>query len=64
MKKTYQSPKADYMTISLEQMIADSGYGDPENGVSLNEVVTTNATSGNLSRRNIWDDEDVAEEDF
>ncbi|MBQ7510248.1 MAG: hypothetical protein IJT53_05020 [Prevotella sp.] len=64
MKKTYQNPKTDIVTISVAQMIATSSnnYGQPEQGQDLNTVETTEATSGNLSRRSVWDDEDEEEE--
>ena len=64
MKKIYQNPKTDIVTISVAQMIATSSnnYGQPEQGQDLNTVETTEATSGNLSRRSVWDDEDEEEE--
>ena len=65
MKKTYQNPKTDIITISVMQMIAASNnYGTPEQGQDLSDGVvgTTDQTYGNLSRRTVWDDVDVDEE--
>lgn len=56
MKKTYQNPEIDTIGMSLEDIIAASPV---ENGFNMNEPIgETSATSGNLSRRSIWDDED------
>ena len=62
MKKIYQNPKTDIITISVTQMIAASNnYGTPEQGQDLSDDVvgTTDQTYGNLSRHNVWDDEDA-----
>ena len=63
MKKTYQNPKTDIVTITVAQMIANSPYGEPEKGFDLEDVVETPETSGNLSRRTVWDDEEDEEEE-
>ena len=46
--------------MELEQMIAFS----VTEGVDLEHVETTDETSGNLSRRSVWDDEELNEEGF
>lgn len=62
MKKTYQNPEIEYLFVSPEDMIAYSngilgtdGPGTIDLSQPTNE---TDKTSGNLSRINIWDDED------
>ena len=68
MKKTYQNPKTDVVTVALSHIIAASqtggllGNGDNPNDLDLNDIAETDAVSGNLSRRNVWDDEE--EEDY
>ena len=66
MKKTYQHPTTDVVLVSLSQMIAASkeggllkedNNGDP-NDLNLDDIADTEATSGNLSRRSVWDDEE------
>jgi len=61
MKKIYQSPETLLMTIATQQMIAASEL-IKDNQQDLNEAPTTNETSGNLSRRSVWDDEEEEEE--
>ena len=63
MKKTYQNPQADYITMSLEELTAASPV---ENGFDLSDenFPTTEATEGNLSRRSIWDDGFEEDEEF
>jgi hypothetical protein len=61
MKKIYENPTTDIITISVSQMIAASNglLGDnPENATfDLSGTVNeTTKTSGNLSRRSVWDD--------
>ena len=68
MKATYQNPRTDIITISVAQMIAASNgglLGDNENpnDLDLTNAGTTDQTSGNLSRRSVWDDEEE-EEDY
>jgi hypothetical protein len=57
MKKTYQMPTIKWLEADTEEMIASSPL---ENGFKMDEVDTTNETSGNLSRKgySVWDDED------
>ena len=67
MKKIYQNPKTDIITISVMQMIAASNglLGDNPEDASFDlsgDVNTTTETSGNLSRRTVWDDVDDEEE--
>ena len=65
MKKTYQHPTTDVVLVSLSQMIAASQEGGllkeedgKLNDLDLNDIADTEATSGNLSRRSVWDDEE------
>ena len=65
MKKIYVMPLTATTTIELQQMIAASDLlkstGDGfEQDFSTPQ--TTDATGGNLSRRNVWDDEEEEEE--
>ena len=66
MKKTYQHPTTDVVIVTLSQMIAASqeggllkedSNGDP-NDLDLDDITETDATTGNLSRRSVWDDEE------
>lgn len=61
MKKIYQSPETLLMTIATQQMIAASEL-IKDNQQNLNEAPETTETSGNLSRRSVWDDEEEEEE--
>ncbi|MBQ7509297.1 MAG: hypothetical protein IJT53_00050 [Prevotella sp.] len=63
MKKTYQSPETLLMAIATQQMIAASEL-IKDNQQDLSNAPETTETSGNLSRRNVWDDEADEEEDF
>ena len=57
MKKKYQSPETQLVLVNTLQMIAASPV---ENGFDPSKPIgTTDATSGNLSRRgySVWDDE-------
>ena len=62
MKKTYQNPTIDVVTISVARMIASSsgllGNGENPAAINLRNAGETDATSGNLSRYNDWDDEE------
>lgn len=61
MKKIYQAPSTDLIRVATQQMIAVSS---PEKGFdpTSDDVPTTDATSGNLGRRNdIWADEEDEE---
>lgn len=61
MKKIYVMPLTATTTIELEQMMAGSNLLQ-SNGDNLEQDLsipqTTTETSGNLSRRNVWDDEE------
>jgi hypothetical protein len=46
--KTYQKPEVDILDVMTEEMIAASGA--IEEGFNIEEVGTTDATSGNLAR--------------
>lgn len=57
MKKTYQNPETDILTMALSDlMTASLGNGENPNNIDLSQAGTTDATSGNLSRRSIWED--------
>ena len=59
MKAIYQKPETDMILVATQSPIAASLYGSVEDGFSLDDLGTTDATEGNLSRgRSIWDDED------
>ena len=68
MKATYQKPATEIvmLTTGIHLLTISNGLlgdGKDPKGFDPNEVVnTTDATSGNLSRRSVWDDEE--EEDF
>lgn len=63
--KIYQKPSTELFNVMTVQMIAASGYGKPEEGFNLDEVTTTDETSGNLSRRHsVWDDQEEEEEEL
>jgi hypothetical protein len=58
MKKIYENPTTDIISMSVSELMAASlGNGDNPNNIDLGQAGTTNATSGNLSRRSVWDDE-------
>ncbi|MBO7140763.1 MAG: hypothetical protein J6W19_09370 [Prevotella sp.] len=68
MKATYQKPATEIVVLSTGTHLMDISNGKLGNGETpkgfdptqaMNE---TDATSGNLSRRSVWDDEE--EEDF
>ncbi|MBQ7510032.1 MAG: hypothetical protein IJT53_03910 [Prevotella sp.] len=61
MKKIYQSPETLLMTIATQQMIAASEL-IKDNQQDLSNAPETTETSGNLSRRSVWDDEEEEEE--
>jgi len=68
MKATYQKPVTDIITLSSHANILTGsgsllGDGEKPNDLDLDNAATTDATSGNLSRRkSVWDDEE--EEEF
>jgi len=61
MKKSYQSPAATNVFVELHNMIAASDL-IKDNQQDLTEAPTTDKTSGNLSRRGVWEDEELDEE--
>lgn len=68
MKAIYQKPTTEnvVLTTGIHLLAISNGLlgdGEKPKGFNPNEDVnTTDATSGNLSRRSVWDDEE--EEDF
>ena len=68
MKAIYQKPATEIvmLTTGAHLLTVSNGLlGDGETPKGFNpneEANTTDATSGNLSRRSVWDDEE--EEDF
>ena len=54
MKKKYQNPEAEFVGMDLEEMIAFS----VTEGVNLDKAPETDETSGNLSRRSVWDEDE------
>ena len=58
MKAKYQTPSIETISSDLCDLIMASGV---EEGFNTSTAPTTEETSGNLSRRDIWNDE---EEDF
>lgn len=64
MKKTYQTPVTLLGDLDLQQLLTSSLKSD-ENGIyqDLGDAPTTDATSGNLSRRSVWNDEDTFDEE-
>lgn len=67
MKTIYQKPELNVIVISTEQhMMTGSGglLGNKEkpNDLDLSNISNTTETSGNLGRRNVWDDEEEEEE--
>ena len=64
MKATYQKPATEIVVLSTGTHLMDISNGKLGNGTSPNgfdptpPVNETGETSGNLSRRSIWDDED------
>jgi len=59
MKKHYISPEMSVDIMDTMDLLVESPV---ENGFDPDGRPTTGDTSGNLSRRNSWDDDD--EEDF
>lgn len=66
MKKTYQTPTSELSTVEMELLTVTSLFEQTDDGGMQqnldNPDNTTNATSGNLSRRSVWDDEELGEE--
>lgn len=63
MKKTYQTPATDIIVVAATQMICGSTVPEHvEEGFNTGDAPETDATSGNLGRRNdIWADEEDEE---
>lgn len=58
MKKIYQAPMIETESMELESLMANS-VNTLTDGFNLNgDVIDTDQTSGNLSRRNVWDDDE------
>ena len=56
MKAKYQIPTIEFMVSETESMIASS---PAENGFDMTDPIgVTDATSGNLSRQDVWEFED------
>lgn len=66
MKATYQKPATGVFTIATTELMAGSLLQQQTDGTIKQELdgstPTTTETSGNLSRRSVWDEEE--EEDF
>ena len=64
MKQTYQKPVTLLGDLDLQQLLTSSLRSD-ESGIyqDLGDAPTTDATSGNLSRRSVWNDEDTFDEE-
>lgn len=59
MKTKYQIPTIEYILADSENLLDNASL--PQNltdGQNLDKAPTTDATSGNLSRFNVWDDEE------
>ncbi len=64
MKTIYQKPETEMIILNVQQMVCASGEGgllgsgsEPED-LDLGNAGTSGATSGNLSRRSLWDDDE------
>lgn len=58
MKATYQKPLIEETDVELTSLMEASNLPEKvEDGFDPGSTPTTNETSGNLSRRNIWGDE-------
>ena len=58
MKAKYQIPTIEWLNADSESAFAASLPQKVEDGQNLSTAPETNETSGNLSRINIWGDED------
>jgi hypothetical protein len=58
MKAIYQKPSTEFMSTTMSQLMVASLPEKVEDGFNPNDTPTTDQTSGNLSRRKVWDDED------
>jgi hypothetical protein len=66
MKAIYQKPNTDLFNITVAQMIAASPAlpEKVEEGFNTDSAPETSATSGNLSRKDLWEDENEDEENY
>ena len=58
MKAKYQIPAIECLFADGESLLDGSLPKNLTDGQDLNNAPTTSETSGNLSRINVWDDED------
>ena len=61
MKAIYQKPSTECIYVKVSQVIAASLPKNVEEGFNPDTAPETTETSGNLSRRSVWEDE---EEEF
>lgn len=65
MKAIYQTPETFVASFATEQLMAASPYGENfkpgEEPINLEDLKETGESSGNLSRRSVWDDEEDEE---
>lgn len=67
MKAIYQKPVTDIIAMSIKANILKGsggllGNGEKPEDLDLSNAGETESTSGNLSRRSVWEDEE--EEEF
>lgn len=67
MKAIYQKPVTDIILMSTHSNILTGsggllGDGETPKDLDLNNAGETTSTSGNLTRRSVWDDEEESEE--
>ena len=61
MKKTYIMPEVEIVNVELQNVVAASPLGDPEDGFTPTGAPSLGeeTNSGNMSRgSSLWDDED------
>jgi len=62
MKKIYMTPTTKWVEAQAEEMMAGSDLFTPDSSGNptqdLSSPETTEATSGNLSRQSLWDEND------
>lgn len=64
MKTTYQKPTTEMIILNVQQMVCASGEGSllgngaTPNNLDLGDAGKTNETGNNLSRFNVWGDDD------
>jgi len=64
MKAIYQKPNTELFNITVAQMIAASLPEKVEEGFNTEEAPETTKTSGNLSRKDLWEDDFEDEENY